>query len=162
VTGNFHALPTTGVKPIVEWMAEQRRITYPREVMWETWWKWKRQMYWLYHDSPLDAWRFHARMEGEEFSNHVSVSATVKLVEGRTAPDALELTLLLSSRLVNFERPLKVTRGDTALFEGPVRRSLWAVLVSAGRRNDARQWYEGHVTVTIPRSSWKDLWDEPK
>jgi len=160
VTGIKHALPSDGVKPIIEWLSEQRRVTYPREVIWETWWKWKNQMYWLYHPEPKDAWRFHARIEGTGKSNHVEVSATTKPTQGRTNPKELELTLLLSPQLFDFDKPLKVTHGDQVLFEGPIERSLWALMVSIGRRNDNKQWFEGHVNVTVPRHFWKDLWDE--
>ena len=160
VSGNGHALPTTGVKPIIDWLAKQRRVTYPREVMWETWWDWKNQMYWLYHPNPEDSWRFHARVEGTGISNHISVDATTKMIAGRKEPKELELTLLLSPQMVDFDKPLKVTNGETVLFEGPIQRSLFALLVSVGRRNDPKQWFEGHVKVTIPRRAWKDLWDE--
>jgi hypothetical protein len=157
IDGNGHALPPKGVGPIVEWMAKRTRATYPEEVVWETWWPWKRQMYWLYHPEPRDAWRFRARVAAP---NHVEVTATTKLVQGRTAPKELELTLLLSPRMFDLSRPLRVTHGKTVLFEGVPERSLWALLVSVARRNDPAQWFESSVTVTVPRSLWKDAWEE--
>jgi hypothetical protein len=160
VTGIQHSLPSNGVKPIIKWLAKQRRKTYPREVIWETWWKTKNQMYWLYHPDPRDAWRFHARFEGTGISNHIEVSATTKPVQGRKEPKEVELTLLLSPKMVDFSKPLRVTCGEQVLFEGPIHRTLWALLTSIGRRNDPKQWFEGHVKVTIPRHFWKDLWDE--
>lgn len=160
VSGNGHALPQSGVKPIQRWLGDQVRVTYPREVVWETWWPWKRQMYWLHHPAPDDAWRFHARIEGEGLSNRVEVTGTTKRVAGRTEPKELELTLLLSPRLFDFDRPLVVTCDGATIHEGPIHRTLWSLLVSIGRRNDAKQWFEGHVTVTIPRRSWKDFWEE--
>jgi hypothetical protein len=156
IDGNGHALPPKGVKPILEWMTARTRKTYPEEVVWETWWPWKRQMYWLWHPAPRDAWRFHAKVAGP---NHVEVEATTKPVQGRTEPEDLELTLLLSPRMFDLDRPLRVTSGGKILFDGPVHRSLWALLVSIGRRNDRAQWFEGHVTVTMPRKPWRDLWD---
>lgn len=156
VNGIAHALPTGGVKPILEWLAKKTRTTYPDEVVWETWWKWKRQMYWLYHPEPLDAWRFHARITGP---NQVDVTATTKPAQGRENPKSLELTILCSPRMFDLAKPLKVTCGKDVLFEGPVPRTMWSLLVSVARRNDPAQWFEGHVTVTVPRSVWRDLWD---
>lgn len=159
VSGNGHALPTTGVKPIIEWLAEQRRKTYPDEVVWETWWRWKRQFYWLYHPAPEDAWRFHAKVVAP---NHVEVTGTTKLVQGRGKPDELELTLLLSPEMFDFEQPLKVTSEGKVLFEGEIRPSLWSLLVSVGRRNDRKQWFQGHVDVVVPRKMWFDFWEQPE
>ena len=159
VTGNGHALPTTGVKPIIEWMSEQRRKTYPDEVVWETWWPTKRQFYWLYHPAPEDAWRFHAKVVAP---NHVAVTGTTKLVAGRTKPESLELTLLLSPEMFDFDKPLTVSCEGKTVFEGPIESSLWALLVSVGRRNDSKQWFQGHVDVEIPRKMWFDFWTQPE
>jgi hypothetical protein len=156
VTGNFHALPRTGVKPIIEWMAKQRRVTYPDEVVWETWWGWKRQMYWLYHHEPKRAWRFHAKVVGE---NHVEVTATSKPEAGRKEPKAFELRLLLSPKMFDFEKPLRVTSGGETIHEGPIARSLWAIMATAGQNIDAKHHYEGHLDVKVPRLQWNDLWD---
>ena len=156
IDGNQHKLPPGGVKPILDWLAKKERTTYPAEVVWETWWPWKRQMYWLYHPAPLDAWRFHAKVVEP---NHVEVSATVKLSPRHENPKLLDLTLLCSPTMFDFDKPLKVTSGKDVLFDGPIPRTLWSLLVSVGRRNDAAQWFEGHVTVTLQRRAWKDLWD---
>ena len=156
VDGIKHALPKGGVKPTIEWLAKKERVTYPTEVVWETWWKWKRQMYWLYHPAPLEAWRFHAKIAGP---NSVQVSATTKPLPNRDNPKSLELTILCSPKLFDMDKPLRVTCGEDVVFEGPVSRTLWALLVSVGRRNDPAEWFEGHVTVTVPRAMWADLWD---
>lgn len=157
IDGNGHALPPKGVGPIVEWLAKKTRTTYPPEVVWETWWPWKRQMYWLYHPEPKDAWRFRARVAAP---NHVEVTATTKLLQGRTAPKELELTLLVSPKMFDLAKPLRVTHGKDVLSEAVPKRSLWAMLVSVARRNDPAQWFEAAVTVTVPRSLWKDAWEE--
>ena len=157
ITGNKHGLPPGGVKPILDWMEKKARTTYPDEVVWETWWKWKRQMYWLWHDGHLDAWRFHARVVEP---NHVEVSATTKPTQGRENPKTIDLTILCSPRMFDFGKPLKVTCGKEVLFEGMVPRTMWSLLVTVGRRNDPAQWFEGHAAVTVPRRMWKDLWDE--
>lgn len=157
IDGNGHALPPKGVGPILDWMAKKTRATYPSEVLWETWWPWKRQMYWLYAGAARDAWRFHARVLAP---NHVEVSGTTKPLQGRTEPKEMELTLLLSPRMFDLARPLKVTCGKATLSEAVPARSLWAILVSVGRRNDPAQWFEGAVTVTVPRALWKDAWED--
>ncbi len=159
VKGNGHALPTDGVKPIVKWMAEQRRVTYPEEVVWETWWPWKRRMYWLGCDAPLPAWRFHARVLGE---NRIDVVATSKPQPGRTEPKTLPLRVYLAPELVDLDQPVKITSGDDVLFEGVVSRSLGALLETAGRRMDPTDVYPAYVDVTVPRRMWSDLWDPPK
>jgi hypothetical protein len=156
VDGIDHALPTGGVKPICEWLAKKVRTTYPDEVVWETWWPWKRQMYWLYNDGHLDAWRYHAKVLEP---NHVEVSGTTKPAQGRENPKTMELTILCSPKMFDFDKPLKVTCGKDVLFEGPIPRTMWSLLVSVGRRNDPNQWFEGHVSVAVPRQMWKDFWD---
>jgi predicted esterase len=156
ITGNHHNLPPGGVKPISEWLAGKTRTTYPDEVVWETWWKWKRQMYWLYQDGHLDAWRFHAKVVEP---NHVEVDATTKPAQGRENPKTMDLTILCSPKMFDFDKPLKVTCGRDVLFEGPIPRTTWSLLVSVGRRNDPNEWFEGHVAVVVPRQMWKDLWD---
>jgi hypothetical protein len=62
--------------------------------------------------------------------------------------------------MFDLEKPLRVTSGKTVLWEGVPERSLWALLVTVGRRNDPAQWFESSVTVTLPREMWKDAWDE--
>jgi len=156
VDGNGHKLPPRGVKPIVEWMAGKVRDPYPREVVWETWWPWKRQFHWLYHPEPDDAWRFHARVTGP---NQVDVTATSKPVAGRTEPEGFELRVLCSREMLDLDAPLTVTSGGKILHQGPVQRTLWALLVTAGRRLDPGQWFEAEVTVRVPRTMWRDLWD---
>jgi hypothetical protein len=156
VDGIKHALPKGGVKPTLEWLAKRQRVTYPTEVVWETWWKWKRQMYWLHHPAPLEAWRFHAKIV---MPNSVEISATTKPLPGRENPKSLELTILCSPKLFDMDKPLRVVCGESVVFEGAIPRTLWSLLVSVGRRNDPAQWFEGHVTVTVPRSVWSDLWD---
>jgi hypothetical protein len=156
VTGNGHALPKGGVGPIIKWMAGKRRVTYPTEVVWETWWNWKRQMYWLHHDEPEWASRFHARVVG---ANHVDVTFTSKPAPGRKEPKETRLTILMSPKMFDLDEPLKVTSGGKVLFEGKGVRSLGAMLVTLGRRYDPKQWFEASVTVTVPRLLWFDLWD---
>ena len=156
VSGNGHALPATGVKPIIEWLSEQERVTYPDEVVWETWWPWKRRMYWLYHPEPKSAWRFHGKVLGD---NHIDLVATSKPAAGRTEPDAFTVRVLLSSRMVDLSRPVRITSGDKVLFEGVVPRSVWALLVTAGRSMDPTDTYEAFVDVEVPRVLWFDLWD---
>ena len=156
IDGNGHALPPKGVGPILDWMSKRTRVVDPDEVVWETWWPWKRDMYWLHVREPKDAWRFHARIVEP---NHVDVTATTKLLQGRTEPKELELTLLLTPRQFDLTKPLRVTNGKTVVYEGVPERSLWALLVSAARRNDPERWYEAAVTVTLPRAMWRDAWD---
>ncbi len=156
VTGIKHALPSDGVRPIIKWMAKQRRVTFPDEVVWETWWPWKTRSYWLFHKDPKSAWRFHAKLVG---ANHFDVTATSKMAPGRKEPKEFELRILLSPEMVNLAQPIKVTSGDAVLFEGRVRRSLWALMVTAGRRMDPTDAYEAYVNVKVPRLMWSDLWD---
>jgi predicted esterase len=156
-TGLGHGLPRGGVKPALEWLASKRRTVYPDEVVWETWWPWKRQMYWLWQDGHKKAWRFHAKVVG---ANHVDVQTTTKgLVSEGPIPKTIDLTILCSPKMFDFGKPLKVTSGSDVLFEGPIPRTAWAVLVSIARRNDPAQWFEGHVSVTAPARRWTELWD---
>lgn len=170
VSGNGHALPRPrkgrgddpgilGVPDIIKWLGAQRRVSYPKEIVWETWWPWKRQMYWLFHHEPKSAWRFHAKVVGK---NHLDVTATTKPAPGRTEPKEIDLRLLLSPEMVDFERPLKVTSGDAVLYEGKIERSVWALLVTAGRRMDRKMYFEGHLDVRVPRKMWWDLWESEK
>jgi hypothetical protein len=113
-------------------------------------------MYWLYQDGHDDAWRFSAKVAGP---NAIEVTATTKAIAGRAIPKTVDLTILCSPKLLDMDKPLRVTSGTDLLFEGPVPRTLWSLLVSVGRRNDPAQWFEGHVTVAVPRRQWADLWD---
>ncbi len=158
-SGIGHGLPRKGLGYIIKWHAEQRRVAYPKEVVWETWWQWKRRMYWLYHPYPERAWRYHAKIVGD---NHVDVTFTSKPEQGRTEPKEVDLRILCSPELFDMDKPLKVTSGKDVLFEGPIPRTLWAMLVSAGRRGDRKQWFEGHVEVKVKRQFWFDLWDWKK
>jgi pimeloyl-ACP methyl ester carboxylesterase len=160
VSGNGHALPKGGVKPIIQWLGKQVRRPHPDEVVWETWWPWKRSMYWLHSEKHGSAWRFHAKITAP---NVVDVSATSKPTPGRVEPKEMALTVLLTPELFNLDAPLKITCGGKTLHEGPAPRTLWAMVTSIGGRNDSRQWYQGHVTVTVPRLVWWDLWEaQPK
>ena len=74
----------------------------------------------------------------------------------------MELRVLLSPELVDMSAPVKITSGDTVLFEGPVTRSLWALMISAGRRMDPTDVYEAFVDVKVPRKMWFDHWETTK
>ncbi len=157
VDGNGHALPKGGVKPILQWMGKQVRIAHPDEVVWETWRPWKERMYWLWSRGHGDSWRFHAKITAP---NTVEVTGTTKPLAGRTAPAEMDLTLLLGPELFDLDRPLKVTSGGKVIFEGPVARSFRAMLLSIAPRNDPKQWYQAAVEVKVPRTPWKELWEE--
>lgn len=156
IDGNGHKLPPKGVGEILDWMAQRTRKVWPEEVLWETWWPWKRQMYWLYQPDPKDAWRFHAKVTGP---NQVDVRATTKPLAGRTNPKTVPLTLLVSPKMFDLSKPLRVTCGNEVLFEGLPQRSLWALLVTIGRRNDRSRWFEASVAVEVPRGMWRDAWE---
>jgi pimeloyl-ACP methyl ester carboxylesterase len=159
VDGMKHALPKGGVKPILEWITKFRREPHPPEVVWETWWPEKTRMYWLRatgHSEKFN-WRWHAKVTGP---NAVEVSFTTKPSPGFTAPKERELEILLSPKLFDLDKPLKVTSGGKTLFEGPVTRSFAVMLTTIGDRNDPEQWYEGSVKVVVQRKTWWDLWDE--
>jgi len=155
-----HALPKGGVKPILQWMFRHKRDPHPKDVVWETWWSWKDRLFWLHNRDHAEGWpwRFHAKITGP---NRVEVTGTTKPTAGRTAPKEMPLTILLAPELFDLDKPLTVVSGGKTLFEGPVARSFWAMLVSIARRNDPRQWYQGAVEVKVPRLTWWDLWDDP-
>ena len=113
-------------------------------------------MYWLYQAAPLDSWRFTAAVTAE---NTVDVAATSKPFDGRPKTPEMELTLLLSPKMFDLTKPMKVTHGNEVLFEGAVAPSLWAVLTSIARRNDREEWFESAVTVKVPRRMWRDFWE---
>ena len=162
VNGMGHALPKGGVRPILQWLVKRERDPHPSEVVWETWGEWKTQMYWLHSRGHAAGWpwRYHAKIVEP---NRVEVSGTTKPTAGRTAPKEMTLSILLAPGLFDFAKPLRVTSGGATLYEGPAPRTFWAMLVSIARRNDPQQWYEGHVTVKVPRRIWWDLWDpEPE
>jgi acetyl esterase/lipase len=159
VKGNGHALPRRGVKPIQKWMAKQRRDPWQKEVVWETWWRWKKQFYWLWSDGHREAWRYHAKITGP---NEVEVTGTTMPWPGRAAPKEMPLTLLLSPKLFELDKPIKITSAGKTIHEGPLQRSFWAMLVSIGRRNDPNLWFEGHVDVTLKRRLWTDFWSDEK
>ncbi len=159
VTGNGHALPKGGVKPIVKWLAEQKRTPYPKEVVWETWWRWKTRFHWLRSAAHDEAWRFHARITGP---NRVDVSGTTKPLPGKAIPKEMPLTILLSPELFDLAQPLVITSGGKVLHEGPAPVTAWALLATTLDRGDRKQWFRGHVDVVVPRRTWWDLWeDEP-
>ena len=159
VTGMAHALPKGGVKPIVQWLTKSERKAYPDEVAWETHLDWKDQMYWLHSRGHRAGWvwRWHAKIVGP---NQVEVTGTTSLRGSSTTPTSLDLALLLSPKLFDLSKPLKVTSRGAVLFDGPVTRSFWAMLVSIAPRNDPGQWYEAHVDLKVPRGRWWDLWDD--
>jgi pimeloyl-ACP methyl ester carboxylesterase len=159
VTGMAHALPKGGVKPILKFLTDHERTAYPDEVAWETCLAWKDQMYWLHSRGHRAGWvwRWHAKIVEP---NHVEVTGTTSLRGSSTTPTDLGLTLLLSPKLFDFSKPLKVTSRGAVLFEGPVTRSFWAMLVSIAPRNDPGLWFEGHVSVKVPRGRWWDFWDD--
>jgi hypothetical protein len=158
VSGMGHALPKGGVKPIVKWLTERRRNPYPEEVVWETCLAWKDQMWWLHSRGHADTWtwRWHAKVVGP---NHVEVTGTTAARGAPSTPKEMPLTILLSPKLFDFTKPLKVTSGGAVLHDGPIARSFWAMLVSIGPRNDPSQWYEGHVSVKVPRRPWTEFWE---
>lgn len=160
VNGMAHALPKGGVKPIVKWLTDRTRKAHPDEVVWETCRGWKDQMYWLHSRGHSDSWvwRYHAKITGP---NQVEVIGTTALRGSTTTPKEMELNILLSPKLFDFSKPLKVTSEGTVLYDGPIGRDFWSLLVSIGPRNDPNQWYEGHVTVKVPRKRWWELWDDP-
>ena len=129
-----HGLPRTGLGPIIKWVTGHRRVPYPRKLIWEARDEMNRQFYWLFSEKPES----HGLITAE-FRNRNLLAIQCKSAQG--------LTVMLSPKLVDFSKPLKILVNGKEMFHGYAPHSVWASAVSIRRRNDMRQYFLGHVRL---------------
>ena len=123
------------------WMAQFRRDTLPKRIVWKQDDVTHARFYWL----AVDAENRKARSE---------VTAAL---DGRRfdvkASDLTRLTIRLSDDMLDLDTPIEVTSGGDRVFEGRVDRTIGTLAATLAERGDPTAVFCAEVTVELPKES---------
>jgi hypothetical protein len=105
------------------WLASHTRNTSPRHLVWLQDDVTHDRSYWLASPAPIPGTRIEARCTGQR-------------IELTTAPDPQPLRLLLNDSLLDLDLPIEVHLNGTLVHQGPLERTIAALLDSLSTRAD--------------------------
>ena len=117
------------------WMAERRRIAWPKNIVWHQSGRTHDRFYWL--AVPEDTAQKGQTIRAEVTGQQIDVQA-----EGRD-----QLILRLSDRLVDLDQPVVVTVNGKEKFNGKVQRSAKVIRESLQQRMDPGTVATGEVKL---------------
>ncbi len=123
----------------VPWMAGFTRNPVPKKVVWHQDDVTHDRFYWL----AVPAGQAKAR-------STVVVSVDGQEIKIEKAEGVAKLVLMLDDRLVDLDKPVKVTASGKTLFEGMVPRTIANLEATLKGPGDPKLAFSGEVTVTLP------------
>ncbi len=124
----------------VPWMAKFTRELRPKRVVWLQDDVTERRLYWLANDAPKAGDRVEVERDGQ----------TIRIV-GASGPESLRIRL--DDSMVDLDREVKVTMGESVLFRGILPRSEAVIAATLAERGDPRGMFTAEVTVRLPPPS---------
>lgn len=121
----------------IAWMAKYKRNALPKEIVWRQEEVVRPSMYWL-GVNPADA-RLGMTVVAELAGNEV------KIVKS----DYPKLRVYLNDKMVDMDKPVKVTYQGRTLFEGKVERTMGCLAKTLQERGDRELMFSGYVDVKI-------------
>ena len=121
----------------IAWMAKYKRNALPKEIVWRQEEVVRPSMYWV-GVNPADArpgMTVVAELAGNE----------VKIVKS----DYPKLRVYLNDKMVDMDKPVKVTYQGRILFEGKVERTMGCLSKTLQERGDRELMFSGYVDVEI-------------
>ena len=121
----------------IAWMAKYKRNALPKEIVWRQEEVVRPSMYWV-GVNPADA-RPGMTVVAELARNEV------KIVKS----DYPKLRVYLNDKMVDMDKPVKVTYQGRTLFEGKVERTMGCLAKTLQERGDRELMFSGYVDVEI-------------
>ena len=121
----------------VPWMARYRRNPYPDKVVW------------CQGDEPKTAFYWLGAPAGESMKGKVACARRCGNTIEILACDYSSLTFYLNDAMFDLDQPVRVTFGDTVLFEGPVTRSPETMRRTLQERGDLSYIFPACITVKL-------------
>ncbi|MEM1422655.1 MAG: transglutaminase domain-containing protein [Planctomycetota bacterium] len=123
------------------WMLERTRDPWPRRVVW-------------YQDDVVGT-RFYwlaVRPEEAQQGTLITAEAEGQTIRITTRPDRAptHITLRLSDRLVDLDRPVTVLVNDTVVFRGAALRTAASITSSIDERLDPPSIATAHIEIAVP------------
>lgn len=126
---------------VLRWLDARARQVYPREVVR------------VPHPAIVPVSRRVRWIESDTRQGLIRAVATAPDRVDVTAAWARRITLFLHDRLVDLDRPVRVTINGTEVFNGMVSRSAVTALEEARRLGDERRIYAARLTVDVPATT---------
>ncbi len=123
----------------VPWMASFRRNPVPKKVVWHQ------------DDVTHDCFYWLAVPEGQaKARSTVVASVSGQEIQVEKAEGVAKLVIRLDDRLVDLDKPVKVTAEGKTLFEGMVPRTIANLEATLKGPGDPKLAFSGEVVVTLP------------
>jgi predicted esterase len=138
-TDRGHRAPPGGHQAHLEKIAGYTRDELPLKIVWQPEITWKRQFYWLWWDELTPRKIIEAEADWEK-----------REVRIKTDADTKNLSVLLSSELVDLDKEFVIYVNDTETWRGTPKRRL-EVLLATSRHGDPRLTFEAKIPVGVPQ-----------
>ena len=120
----------------VPWMAKFTRNAFPKKIVWHKRDNTHSRFYWLSVDP---------KTKGMITATREKQTIDIK------ADGVDELTICLSSRMINMDAPITVTSGGKTVFDGLTRRTIQVIAKSLAERGDLKSVCHGEVTLKLDK-----------
>lgn len=122
----------------VPWMAKFTREPLPKKVVW--------------HQDDVTHSRFYWLAIDEKHRKRGTTITAMR--DGQTidvtAQGVDRVTILLNDRLLDLDKPVRITSGGRTLFEGRAKRHIADLARTLAERGDAELMFSARVSVAIP------------
>ena len=121
----------------IPWMAKYTRDPFPSRIVWKQDDVVQKRFYWLAVE-PTDI-----RERALVIANRDGQTFDIQ------SQDVDKITLRFNDSMIDFDQPIKITSGESVLFEGKVNRSLECIKKTLSERGDRNSIYSCEVTVAV-------------
>ena len=119
----------------VPWMAQFKRNPYPKRIVWQQEEVLQNSFYWI--TAPADELQRGKKVIADIIGNTISINQC----------DYSKLTLSLCDKMIDLDKPVKVTFKDKTLFNGMVERQLSTLRSTLYERNDPSYIFPAQIQI---------------
>lgn len=119
----------------VPWMAQFKRNPYPKRIVWQQEEVLQNSFYWI--SAPADELQRGKKVIADIIGNTISINQC----------DYSKLTLSLCDKMIDLDKPVKVTFKDKTLFNGMVERQLSTLRSTLYERNDPSYIFPAQIQI---------------
>ncbi len=119
----------------VPWMAQFKRNPYPKRIVWQQEEVLQNSFYWI--TAPADELQRGKKVIADIIGNTIDISQC----------DYSKLTLSLCDKMIDLDKPVKVTFKDKTLFNGMVERQLSTLRSTLYERNDPSYIFPAQIQI---------------
>ena len=119
----------------VPWMAQFKRNPYPKRIVWQQEEVLQNSFYWI--TAPADELQRGKKVIADIIGNTININQC----------DYSKLTLSLCDKMIDLDKPVKVTFKDKTLFNGMVERQLSTLRSTLYERNDPSYIFPAQIEI---------------